>query len=173
MRRRLLILLLPLGLLLLSGGLLGTYFETNDDLAILGLVRGTTAAVPQANLYLYFHGYAALWGWLYAAWPLVPWYGLTLYGLLYGATVLVGAVLEPLLRPHLRPVPRALVLGLLFGLAWLEHGFWFNYTRVPLLLAGAALLYTATRYPGRGWRAVVPGLLLVGAAAGIRPGGAL
>lgn len=173
MRRRIWILLLPLGLLLLSGGLLGTYFETNDDLAILGMVRGATAAGPQTNLYLYFHGYAALWTRLYAAWPLVPWYGLTLYGLLYVATVLVGAVLNQLLRPHLRPVPRALVLVLLFGLAWLEHGFWFNYTRVPLLLAGAALLYTATRYPGRGWPAVVPGLLLTGAAAGIRPGGAL
>ncbi|SDX47422.1 hypothetical protein [Hymenobacter psychrophilus] len=173
MRRRLWILLLPLGLLLLSGGLLGTYFETNDDLAILGLVRGATAANPQSDLYLYFHGYAALWTRLYAAWPLVPWYGLTLYGLLYAATVLVVAVLNQLLQPHLRPVARALVLGLLFGLGWLEHGFWFNYSRVPLLLAGAALLYTAARYSGRGWRVVVPGLLLVGAAAGIRPGGAL
>ncbi|SET29833.1 hypothetical protein [Hymenobacter actinosclerus] len=173
MRRRLWILLLPLGLLLLSGGLLGTYFETNDDLAILGMVRGITTAAPQTDLYLYFHGYAALWTWLYAAWPLVPWYGLTLYGLLYGATVLVAAVLNQLLRPHLPPGPRFLVLGLLFGLAWLEHGFWFNYTRVPLLLAGATLLYTATRYTARGWRVLVPGLLLVGAAAGIRPGGAL
>ena len=75
MRRRLWILLLPLGLLLLSGGLLGTYFETNDDLGILGMVRGATTAAPQTDLYLYFHGYAALWTRLYAAWPLVPWYG--------------------------------------------------------------------------------------------------
>ncbi|WP_157541277.1 hypothetical protein [Hymenobacter aerophilus] len=173
MRRRLWILLLPLGLLLLSGGLLGTYFETNDDLAILSMVRGASTAGPQTDLYLYFHGYAALWSRLYATWPLVPWYGITLYGLLYVATVLVGAVVNQLLRPYLRPGPRVAVLVGLFGLAWLEHGFWFNYSRVPLLLAGAALLYTATRYRQWGWRILVPGLLLAAAAAGIRPGGAL
>ncbi|GAB2782410.1 hypothetical protein GCM10027175_21060 [Hymenobacter latericoloratus] len=162
---------LPLLLLLLSGVGLGCYFETNDDLTIIELLRGTTAAAPVTDLHLYFHGYAALWSQLYTAYPLVPWYALTLYGLLYVATVLVFAVLWRLLRPKLGVGVLVLLLGLFWGVAWLEHGFWFNYARVPVLLAGAGLLFGAQRTSAR-W-ALLVGVGLFGLAWLIRPSVAL
>ncbi|RPD48585.1 hypothetical protein DNI29_08195 [Hymenobacter sediminis] len=171
MPRRFGLLVLPLLLLLLSGVGLGCYFETNDDLTIIELLRGTTAAAPVTDLHLYFHGYAALWSQLYAAYPLVPWYALTLYGLLYLATLLVFAVLWRLLRPKLGVGALVLFLVLFWGVAWLEHGFWFNYARVPVLLAGAALLFAAQRASAR-W-ALLVGVGLFGLAWLIRPSTAL
>ncbi|MBT2559557.1 hypothetical protein J7E24_17375 [Hymenobacter sp. ISL-91] len=174
MRRRLRILLLPLGLLVLSGGLLGTYFETNDDLAIVALLRGETAAAPVTDLYLYFHGYAAVWSWLYAASPTVPWYGLTLYALLYAATVLLAAVLWRVLQPRLGTWSTLALLLLLWFVGWLEHSLWFNYMRVPLLLAGAGGLFAArpTNGPKARW-ALAVGLLAFGLSWLIRPSAAV
>ncbi|UOQ76980.1 hypothetical protein MUN84_21300 [Hymenobacter sp. 5516J-16] len=57
------------------------------------------------------------------------------------------------------------------GVAWLEHGFWFNYARVPVLLAGAGLLFAAQRAPTR--HALILGLLAFGLAWLIRPSAAL
>ncbi|WP_139922527.1 hypothetical protein [Hymenobacter sp. DG01] len=171
MLRRFCLVGLPLLLLLLSGVGLGCYFETNDDLTIIELLRGTTAAAPVTDLHLYFHGYAALWSQLYTAYPLVPWYALTLYGLLYLATVLVFAVLWRLLRPKLGVGALVLLLVLFWGVAWLEHGFWFNYARVPVLLAGAGLLFAAQRASVR-W-ALLVGVGMFGLAWLIRPSVAL
>lgn len=168
--RRLLLLLLPLLYLAGSGLVLGCYAETNDDHTILALLRGVSAATPVTNLHLYFHGYAPLWTQLYALAPMVPWYGLTLYGLLYAATVLLFAVLDRLLAPWL---PWGWVWGLItlfWFLAWLEHSFWFNYVRVPLLLAGTGVLYAAQR-PGR-WRPLALGLICFLLAWLIRPSAA-
>ncbi|GGG43021.1 hypothetical protein [Hymenobacter glacieicola] len=171
MLRRLYVLGLPLLLLLGSGLLLGCYFETNDDLTIIELLRGTTAATPVTDLHLYFHGYAALWSRLYAAAPYQPWYACTLYGLLYLATVLVVAVLRRLLRGHAGRWWGLAFVVLFWGVAWLEHSFWFNYARVPVLLAGAGLLFAAQRAPAR--RALAVGLLAFGLAWLIRPSAAL
>jgi hypothetical protein len=169
--RRLSLLFLPLLLLLASGLGLGCFSETNDDLTIVALLRGVSAAAPVADLHLYFHGYAALWSRLYAVYPLVPWYALTLYALLYGATVLTFAVLERVLRPRV-PVGQVLAfLVLFFGVAWLEHGFWFNYVRVPVLLAGAGVLFAAQRAPLR-WAGLI-GLLAFVLAWLIRPSAAV
>ncbi|RSK50268.1 hypothetical protein [Hymenobacter rigui] len=171
LRRRLVMLLLPLLLLLLSGAVLGCYFETNDDLTIVALLRGETAAVPVTELYLYFHGYAWFWSRLYAVAPLVPWYGLTLYGLLYVATVGIFVVLWRLLRPHAGRWQVLAVLMLFWSVAWLEHGLWFNYMRVPLLLAGVGVLFAAQRAPAR-W-ALAVGLLAFGLSWLIRPSAAV
>ncbi|MBT9395133.1 hypothetical protein KLP40_18340 [Hymenobacter sp. NST-14] len=158
-------------LLLGAGGLLGCYFETNDDLTIVALLRGQTAAAPVRDLHLYFHGYAALWSRLYAAAPTWPWYGLTLYTLLYVATVLVAAVLWRLVRARTGGAAALALLGLFWLVGWLEHGFWFNYVRVPLLLAGAGVLLAAQRAPAR-W-ALVTGLLAFGLSWLIRPSAAV
>ncbi|WP_426492291.1 hypothetical protein [Hymenobacter sp. 102] len=171
LRRRLVILLLPLLLLLLSGAGLGCFFETNDDLTIVALLRGETAATPVADLYLYFHGFAWAWSWLYTTEPSVPWYGLTLYALLYAASVGVFAVLWRLLRPHAGRGAVVAALVLFWSVAWLEHGLWFNYLRVPLLLAGAGVLFTAQRAPAR-W-ALFVGLLAFGLSWLIRPSAAV
>ncbi|AHJ98144.1 hypothetical protein [Hymenobacter swuensis] len=171
MSRRILLVLLPLVLLLLGGAVLGCYFETNDDLTIVALLRGETAAAPVTDLLLYFHGFAWLWSRLYAAEPLLPWYGLTLYGLLYAATVLVFAVLYRLLRPYAGRWLVLAVLVLFWSVAWLEHGLWFNYVRVPLLLAGAGVLFAAQRAPAR-W-ALVVGVLAFGVSWMIRPSAAV
>ncbi|MFD2784009.1 hypothetical protein [Hymenobacter rubripertinctus] len=171
MRHRVLLLLLPFLLLLATGALLGGYFETNDDLTIVALLRGTTAADPVTNLHLYFHGYAALWSRLYAAAPRGSWYGLTLYGLLYAATVLAAAVLWRVVRPRAGTGAALALLGLFWLVGWLEHGFWFNYVRVPLLLAGAGVLFAAQRAPAR-W-ALAVGLLAFGLSWLIRPSAAV
>lgn len=171
MSRRLLLLLLPLLLLLLSGAVLGCFFETNDDLTIVALLRGETAAAPVTDLYLYFHGFAWSWSRLYAAQPTVPWYGLTLYGLLYVATVLSWAVVWRLLRPHASRGTVLAGLVLFWGVGWLEHSLWFNYMRVPLLLAGAGVLFAAQRAPVR-W-ALGVGVLAFGVSWLIRPSAAI
>ena len=150
---------------------LGAYYETNDDQVITYLLQGRMAAAPVTNLYLYFHGLAGGLVWLYQTAPGVPWYGLLLYGLLYLATLLTFAVLRGALRPWLRPGAVAGLLGAFFLLAWVEHGLWFSYVRVPLLLAPAGLLFAAQRPGRRGVLAV--GLLAFAVAWLIRPSAAV
>lgn len=142
--------LLPALLLLAAGWSLGCYFETNDDPAIVLLLRGTAAAAPVANLHLYFRGISTVLASLYAVSPAVPWFGLLLYALLYVATVLVFSVLDRLLTGRVPPVQITTLLVLFFLTAWLEHGLWFNYVRVPLLLTGAGVLFAAQRPQSRG-----------------------
>ncbi|WP_089331520.1 hypothetical protein [Hymenobacter mucosus] len=169
--RRFIMLLLPLLCLAGNGLLLGCYYETNDDLTIVALLRGVSAASPVTDLHLYFHGYAALWAWLYTTAPAVPWYGLTLYGLLVVATVLLFAVLDKVLSTRLSMGWVLVCSTLLFEVAWLEHGFWFSYVRIPVLLAGVGLLYAAQRAPGR--KAAILGLLAFALAWLIRPSAAV
>lgn len=138
-------LVLPALLLVLTGVVLGFYYETNDDLAIIQLLRGNTAAAPVTNLHLYFHGLAWVLAGLFRVLPKVPWYGVLLYGLLYAATVLTFAVLDRLVRHRVAPGLVTLLLVLFYCMAWVEHAMWFNYMRVPLLLGGAGLLYAAQR----------------------------
>lgn len=164
---------LPVLLVLLTALLLGSHYETNDDFAITLLLRGRTAAAPVTDLHLYFHGWAGLLARLYQFSPEVPWYGLTLYLLLTLALVLLTAVLERVLTPHTRPGPRAGLLAAFLLLAGLEHAQWFNYVRVPVLLAGAAVLWAAQpQNVRRRW--VLPlSLLLFAAAWAIRPSAAV
>jgi hypothetical protein len=82
---------------------LGIYYETNDDLAIIQLLRGNTAAAPVTNLHLYFHGLAWVLAGLFRLLPAVPWYGVLLYTLLYAATALTFAVLDKLVRHRVAP----------------------------------------------------------------------
>jgi len=163
--------MLPAALLLLAGGALGCYYETNDDVVITLLLRGVTAAAPVTDLHLYFHGLAALLATLYAHFPAVPWYGLLLYALLYAASVFVFAVLDRLLRERLAGGALVGALVLFFGVAWLEHGLWFNYVRVPVLLAGGALLFGAQR--AERLPALLLALLAIGLAWLIRPSAVL
>lgn len=158
---------LPALLLLAAGCGLGCYYETNDDLAITQLLRGASAGAPVTDLHLYFHGLAKLLALGYKAAPGWPWYGLVLYSLLYLATVAAFAVLDQLLRPRVSAVWLTLGLVLFFAVAWLEHGLWFNYSRVPILLSGTGVLLAAQL--GRHKRFVVLGLCMVGVAWLIRP----
>ncbi|MDF7811265.1 hypothetical protein [Hymenobacter sp. YC55] len=163
--------LLPALLLLLACWGLGCYFETNDDPAIILLLRGTAAAAPVTDLHLYFHGFGALFAGLYQLFPAVPWFGLMLYALLYVATVLVFSVLDQLLTGRVSPAKQVALLVLFFFVAWLEHGFWFNYVRVPLLLAGAGVLFAAQR--PQHWGAFYLGVVAFGLSWLIRPAPAL
>ncbi|SHK50620.1 hypothetical protein [Hymenobacter psychrotolerans] len=163
--------LLPALLLLAVGYGLGGYFETNDDAAIILLLRGTAAAAPVTNLHLYFHGLSAVLAWLYEAAPAWPWYALLLYGLLYVATAGAFTVLDRLLTPRLPAGLGTALLVLFFLTAWLEHGFWFNYVRVAILLAGVGVLLAAQRPASR--LALVLGLLAFGVGWLIRPSAAV
>lgn len=165
------VVVLPALLLLLAGLGLGCYYETNDDVSITLLLQGSTAAAPVTDLHLYFHGLAPLLAGLYQSWPTLPWYGLLLYALLYLATVLSFAVLDKLLRSRLAGQYIVGVLLCFFTLAWLEHGLWFNYVRVPVLLAGTALLLAAQRPTRR--RVLAVALLALALAWLIRPSAAL
>lgn len=165
---------LPVLLVLLVAIGLGSYYETNDDVVITLLLRGRTAAAPVTNLHLYFHGWSWLLAKLYTTWPAVPWYGLVLYGLLTLALVLLFAVLERLMAQHVRSGwARAGLLTFFFFAAALEHVLWFNYMRVPLLLAGAAVLFAAQHSThGRRW-SWMTGVMGVAAAWAIRPSAAI
>ncbi|ALD21080.1 hypothetical protein [Hymenobacter sp. DG25A] len=157
-------------LLVLTGVVLGFYYETNDDLAIIQLLRGNTAATPVTNLHLYFHGLAWVLAGLFRLLPNVPWYGVLLYGLLYAATALTFAVLDRLVRHRVAPGLVTLLLVLFYSMAWVEHAMWFNYMRVPLLLAGAGLLYAAQR-PEQ-FSARIIGIVAFGLSWLIRPSAA-
>ncbi|TGE20124.1 hypothetical protein [Hymenobacter elongatus] len=163
------VIVLPALLLLASLGL-GCYFETNDDLSITLLLQGSTAVAPVTDLHLYFHGLAPLLAGLYQQFPALPWYGLSLYGLLYAATVLAFAVLDKLLRGRLPGGPIVLVLVGFYALAWVEHALWFSYVRVPVLLAGTGLLLAAQRTGRR--RVLAVALLALALAWMIRPSAA-
>jgi hypothetical protein len=164
------VVLLPALLLLVTAAGLGCYYETNDDLSITLLLQGSTAAAPVTNLHLYFHGLAPLLAMLYQAFPAVPWYGITLYSLLYLATGLAFAVLDKLLRGRLSGPQIVVLLLCFYSLAWLEHGLWFNYVRVPVLLAGSAVLLAAQRAGRR--RILAVALLALVLAWLIRPSAA-
>ncbi|MBO3269424.1 hypothetical protein [Hymenobacter defluvii] len=170
-RRWLFVWLLPALLLLATIVGLGSYYETNDDTVLTLFLQGRMSAVPITSLHLYFHGVAAPLAYLYQQWPDVPWYGLLLYGLLYLATALLFRVLYRLLRAWLRPGETVLALVLFFLVGWLEHAMWFNYMRVPLLLAAAGVWYAAAR-PARN-TALVIGILAFGIAWLIRPSAAV
>jgi len=170
-RRPLIVWLLPALLLLVTVLGLGSYYETNDDTVLTLMVQGRMSAAPLTNLHLYFHGLASVLARLYQHWPTVPWYGLLLYSLLYVATALLFRVLYRLLRPWLRPGEAAFTLTILFALGWLEHAMWFNYMRVPLLLAAAGVWFAALRSAQRSALAV--GLLAFGVAWLIRPSAAV
>lgn len=154
-------LLLPAALLLATGRQLGCYFETNDDLAIIQLIRGVTAAGPVSDLHLYLHGLSALLAALCQAWPGVPWYGVLLFGFLYAATALAFAIIDRLLRGRVPTWKITLLLVLFYGTLWLEHALWFNYLRVPVLLAGCGLLFAAQRPGQRGAQALGLGAFVV------------
>lgn len=165
------VILLPLLLLVLSIGGLGAYYETNDDLIITQLLRGVTAAAPVTDLHLYFHGFAPMLAALYAQFPAAPWYGLSLFALLYASLVLLFAVLNRLLASSLTSWQISLALVFFFALVFIENSLWFNYMRVPLLLAGAGGLFAAQR-TNRSW-AVAVGLVTFGVAWLIRPSAAV
>lgn len=170
-RRRLIVWLLPALLLLATVLGLGSYYETNDDTVLTLFLQGRMSSAPVTNLHLYFHGLAAGLARLYQQWPTVPWYGLLLYGLLYLATALTFGVLYRVLRAWLRPGEVAFTLTVFFVLGWLEHAMWFNYLRVPLLLAAAGVWYAAA-WPARRF-ALVVGLLAFSVAWLIRPSAAV
>ncbi|QDA62258.1 hypothetical protein [Hymenobacter jejuensis] len=162
---------LPALLMLLSGWALGCFYETNDDAVITLLLRGNMSVAPVTNLHLYFHGVAWILATLYEAFPAWPWYGFALYGLLYLSTVLAFAVLDRLLHPRFSGPTIMVLMVLFFCVAWVEHGMWFNYVRVPMLLGGAGLLYAAQRRGQAG--ALMMGLLAFGLAWLIRPSAAM
>jgi len=163
--------LLPALLLLAVGWGLGGYSETNDDAAIMLLLRGTMAAAPVTDLHLYFHGLSALLVWLYEVAPAVSWYPVLLYALLYAATVGAFTILDRLLADRVPAIWATALLLLFFLTAWLEHGLWFNYVRVPILLAGVGVLLAAQRPASR--LALLLGVLAFGLGWLIRPSAAL
>ncbi|GEO03914.1 hypothetical protein AAE02nite_15780 [Adhaeribacter aerolatus] len=130
------------GLLLgLTYLLLGFYYETNDDIIISLLLRGIAIQPPLGDLTLYFHGWGQVLRGGYQLMPSIPWYGLFLYGCLYLATVL--AFMWGFRALATFNFIKVLALVLVFYIStWLEHAMWFNYMRVPLLLAGTSYLIT-------------------------------
>ena len=151
----------------------GFYYETNDDQLITLLLQGITIQPPLQNMALYFLGWSQILVWLYSIAPAVPWYGLMLYGLLWGATVLAFVFL---LRSAVRYNWLELLgwLLLFFLSSWLEHLLWFNYTRVPLLLTGTSFLWLISKYRHKNnWlRLVLAGILFLMALC-IRPSAAI
>lgn len=169
------VLVLPLLLFGLTYGLTGFYYETNDDQIITLLLRGVTIRPALADLSIYFFGFSHLLAWLYALLPAWPWYGLLLYGWLLVATGLSCWLLLQTM-PRLKPGQRWGLLAAFYVFCWLEHVMWFNYMRVPLLLAGTSFLFLLRSQeapaPLRWWPWLLSGLLFL-AALCIRPSAAV
>jgi hypothetical protein len=164
---------LPILLFLVSALVLGCYFETNDDYYIVFLLRGVGLIHPVTDLHLYLHGIAAGLAHLYQVLPDLPWYGILLYGLLLAAIILLFGVLDRATSTW--PVwLRVALLVLFFVAGCLENVLRMNFTRVPILLAGATILFGLQRlqyHKGRDWWWLAGGILLLLAWA-IRPSGA-
>lgn len=165
--KTLLIWLLPAALLGLTGILFGYYYESNDDVAITQVLRGQAAVAPVANLHLYFHGLSFVLAALYRMAPLVPWFGITLYLLLYASLVLLYHVLFDVLRPKGSTLSIAVVFSLLYWFAWQETALLMNFTRLPVLLVGSGVLFAAHR--GGKWLALGIGMAAVALGWCIRP----
>lgn len=142
------LLVLPALLFGLTYALIGFYYETNDDQIITLLLRGLSIQPALTDLSIYFFGFSQLLAWLYGVLPQAPWYGLLLYGWLLVATMLAFWLL---LRafPGLKPWQRWALLTGFYFFCWLEHVMWFNYLRVPLLLAGTSYLFLLRHQGGR------------------------
>ncbi|MGV3642006.1 MAG: hypothetical protein ACO1NZ_15895, partial [Adhaeribacter sp.] len=166
---------LPLLLFGLTCGLIGCYYETNDDQIITLMLRGLSIQPALTDLSIYFYGFSQLLAWAYALLPGLPWYGLLLYGGLLAATGLAFRLLLDAF-PQLQPWQRWGLLTAFYVCCWLEHVMWFNYLRVPLLLAGTSFLYfVGSQRRGGGFRwgpALLSGALFL-AALCIRPSAAL
>ncbi|WP_146153535.1 hypothetical protein [Adhaeribacter arboris] len=120
--------------------LTGCFYETNDDIILTLLISGFSGGEPISDLTLYLHGISVLISKLYQNLPGVPWYGFSLYSLLFIITILAFRFMYQVLKPMVEP---RVIYGiiLLFYLAnWYEHVFWFNYSRLAILLAGVASL---------------------------------
>jgi hypothetical protein len=143
--KRLLVWVLPALLLSLTGVLFGYYYESNDDVAITQVLRGETSLEPVPNLHLYFHGLSYLLAVLYRMSPATPWFGIVLYVLLYASLVLVFHVLVNVLSDKLLVWDMVLCLTLVYWFAWQETALLMNFTRLPVLLVGAGVLYMASR----------------------------
>ena len=157
------IVLLPLLLLGAVYGACGFYYESNDDLTIVLLVRGITAAAPVSNLHVYLgwwgHFLAALYTWV----PEFPWYDALLTLLVYVSLVVAFYVLEAIAWSEQRRW-RTLVLELaFFGATYVPHLVQMNFTRPALLLGVVAGLLLALPTGGRrnAGRWAVAGLLFV------------
>lgn len=165
--------LLPAFLLVASALLLGCYFETNDDLFMVFLLRGVGTLHPVSDLSLYFHGTASCISYLYQLLPALPWYGLILYTLLLVSLLLLFNVIDQACT-RLSASQRVLLLTVFFAAAYLEHVLRMNFTRIPVLLTGATVLYSLQRLSYRSgwdWWWLV-GCVLILLAWSIRPSGA-
>lgn len=165
--------LLPILLVVITGIVLGCYFETNDDLVIIFMLRGTGMLAPVSNLHLYFHGSAPLLTSLYQLLPALPWYGIFLYALLIISAVLAFHVLDHMTE-QLSVSRKIILLIFFFFLTYVEHVLRMNFTRVPILLTGTTLLYLfqliQQRRLGLGWLLI--GTVLIGISWTIRSNGA-
>ena len=174
--RRIITYLLPALLLILTCFVTGSYFETNDDQVITLLLRGIIGGQPVGDLHLSLHGISHVLAWLYQVLPDVPWYGLFLYGALYLSLVLSFGLLHRLGRRIASNQQIALLLLFFYIGSWLEHALWFNYTRVPLLLAATGFLtyaFDAKEPGGRHNRVLALCSLAFLVALCIRPSAAL
>ncbi|QNF34904.1 hypothetical protein HUW51_20055 [Adhaeribacter swui] len=120
---------------------LGCYYETNDDVILTFLLKGVFNKTPILNLTLYLHGFGSLITLLYQNLPQAPWYGLVMYSILFLATVLAFWLIYKQLHNKLSMVITGGLLLLFYLATWYEHIFWFNYSRLPILLAGMAGLW--------------------------------
>lgn len=162
-RRLLRIVLLPLLLLGAVYGAGGFYYESNDDLTIVLLVRGITAAAPVSNLHVYLGWWGPFLATLYTWVPEFPWYDALLTLLVYVSLVVAFYVLEAIAWST-QCRWRTLVLELVFfGATYVPHLVQMNFTRPALLLGTSAGLLLALPAEGRrtAGRWAVVGLLFV------------
>ena len=158
--------LLPLLLIVLSVLLVGTHYESNDDMLLTYIISDYESLRHLSILnqtYVFWIGLSDILSRLYHAAPQVPWYGLTLYAGFYLAVVLsFGLLLRTVLAAASSRV-KALTLTGFFFFFFVEHLLFFNFTRVAMLLGGVAVLrviYDLEYFRARPARLLLPLLAL-------------
>ncbi len=129
---------------------MGSYYETTDDMLLTLILRGVFSEQPVGNLHIAFHGISHLLAFCYRLLPEVPWYGLFLFFCFYLTLVLIFRLVFKLGRRIFSNEQIAFLVTFLFlgGLA--DTLLSFHYSRVALLLASASFLTYAfdSKEPG-------------------------
>lgn len=149
----------------------GSYYETNDDMQIELFIRGITTT-QHADLSIFMVGLNGIFDFLYDLSNNVPWYGLTVIGLLLVSYIIYYISIYDIIKKT--PILWFCVLLLVACyFIYFTHALIVNFTRTGILLAATASFAYLTRPLNRkGWVNVTTDILLllcVGIAWAIRP----
>ena len=122
-------------------GLYGFYYQTNDDLLFVLMIRGSLSPEPVTAFYDAHIFTANIYAFLYQYLPSVSWYGLFHYGAMALAFLFLLSIVRTFFTGKWQWVLGLLLSLLLFVWGFAPNLIWFNYTRPAILVAGIVLIF--------------------------------